>query len=184
VISVADATTTTASVTVGRPAVTDTGPYTVTVKGTAQTLDAAGNPTGAQMPLAQIDQRLINRDKFSLNGRRGTYAPPATRRSAPHRPPSSTDGQVPAKRPPFPRSRPASRARAMARPQPRCRNRVDDLREQEDVIAGPAAAPSPRKRITCGTTAERGYDLARASGRGSRFETTSICRCRMHAARN
>jgi hypothetical protein len=72
VISVADDTTTTASVTTGRPVVSG---LTVTVKGTAQTLDAAGNPTGVQIPLAQIEQRLINRDRFAYNGRRDLRAP-------------------------------------------------------------------------------------------------------------
>jgi hypothetical protein len=72
VISVADDTTTTASVTTGRPVVSG---LTVTVKGTAQTLDAAGNPTGVQIPLAQLEHRLINRDKFALNGRRDLRAP-------------------------------------------------------------------------------------------------------------
>jgi hypothetical protein len=71
-IQVADDTTTTASVTAGRPVVSG---LTVTVKGTAQTLDAAGNPTGAQIPLDQIEQRLINKDKFSFNGRRDLRAP-------------------------------------------------------------------------------------------------------------
>jgi hypothetical protein len=72
VISVADDTTTTAAVTAGRPVVSG---LTVTVKGTAQTLDAAGNPTGAQIPIAQMEQRLINKDKFSFNGRRDLRAP-------------------------------------------------------------------------------------------------------------
>jgi len=48
---------------------------TVTVKGTAQTVDANGVPTGVQIPLAQIEQRLINKDKFSFNGRRDLRAP-------------------------------------------------------------------------------------------------------------
>jgi hypothetical protein len=72
VISVADDTTTTAAVTVRRPVVSG---LTVTVKGTAQTLDAAGNPTGVQIPLAQLEQRLINKDKFAFNGRRDLRAP-------------------------------------------------------------------------------------------------------------
>jgi hypothetical protein len=71
-IPVADDTTTTASVTAGRPVVSG---LTVTVTGTAQTLDGAGNPTGAQIPLDQIEQRLINKDKFSFNGRRDLRAP-------------------------------------------------------------------------------------------------------------
>ena len=76
VISVADDTTTTAAVTVGRPEVTGTvAPFTVTVTGTAQTLDANGNPTGTPIPLAQIEQRLINKDKFTFNGRRDLRAP-------------------------------------------------------------------------------------------------------------
>jgi hypothetical protein len=72
VISVADDTTTTAAVTAGRPLVSG---LTVTIKGTAQGLDAAGNPTGVQIPLAQIEQRLINKDKFGFNGRRDLRAP-------------------------------------------------------------------------------------------------------------
>ena len=72
VIPIADDTTTTAAVTTGRPVVSG---LTVTVKGTAQTLDAAGNPTGVPIPLDQIEQRLINRDKFSFNGRRDLRAP-------------------------------------------------------------------------------------------------------------
>src|SRR5919199_1638196 len=72
VISVADDTTTSAAVAVGRPVVSG---LTVTVKGTAQTLDAAGNPTGVQIPLAQIEQRLINKNKFAFNGRRDLRAP-------------------------------------------------------------------------------------------------------------
>jgi hypothetical protein len=71
-ISVADDTTTTASVTAGRPVVSG---LTVTIKGTAQTLDGAGIPTGVQIPLAQIEQRLINKDKFAFNGRRDLRAP-------------------------------------------------------------------------------------------------------------
>ena len=71
-ISVADDTTTTAAVTAGRPVVSG---LTVTVKGTAQTLTAAGVPTGAPIPLDQIEQRLINRDKFAFNGRRDLRAP-------------------------------------------------------------------------------------------------------------
>jgi hypothetical protein len=67
-----DDTTTTASVTAGRPVVSG---LTVTVKGTAQTLDADGNPTGVQIPIAQIEQRLINKDKFAFNGRRDLRAP-------------------------------------------------------------------------------------------------------------
>jgi hypothetical protein len=70
-ISVADDTTTTASVTAGRPLVSG---LTVTVKGTAQTLNAAGEPTGTQIPIAQIEQRLINKDKFAVNGRRDLRA--------------------------------------------------------------------------------------------------------------
>jgi hypothetical protein len=70
-IPVADDTTTTAAVTAGTPSASG---LTVTVKGTAQTLDAAGNPTGVQIPLAQIEQRLINKDKFST-GRRDLRAP-------------------------------------------------------------------------------------------------------------
>src|SRR3954451_9120448 len=62
-ISVADDTTTTAAVTAGRPVVSG---LTVTIKGTAQGLDLAGNPTGAQIPLAQLEQRLINKDKFGF----------------------------------------------------------------------------------------------------------------------
>src|SRR3954464_10915866 len=58
-ISVADDTTTTAGFTTGKPIGAG---LTVTVKGTAQTVDAAGNPKGAQIPLAQIEQRLINKD--------------------------------------------------------------------------------------------------------------------------
>ena len=72
VIPVADDTTTTASVTAGRPVVSG---LTVTVKGTAQTLDAAGRPTGVPIPLDQIEQRLINKDKFGFNGRRDLRAP-------------------------------------------------------------------------------------------------------------
>jgi hypothetical protein len=72
VIPVADDTTTTASVTTGRPLVSG---LTVTVKGTAQTLNTAGNPTGLPIPVAQIEQRLINRNKFSFNGRRDLRAP-------------------------------------------------------------------------------------------------------------
>ena len=71
VIPIADDTTTTAAVTTERPVVSG---LTVTVKGTAQTLDAAGNPTGVPIPLDQIEQRLINRDKFSFNGRRDLRA--------------------------------------------------------------------------------------------------------------
>jgi hypothetical protein len=71
-IPVADDTTTTASVTAGRPVVNG---LTVTVKGTAQTLTAAGAPTGTQIPLDQIEQRLINKSKFSFNGRRDLRAP-------------------------------------------------------------------------------------------------------------
>jgi hypothetical protein len=71
-ISVADDTTTTAAVTAGRPVVSG---LTVTVKGTAQTVDAAGVPTGVQIPLAQIEQRLINKNKFNFNGRRDLRAP-------------------------------------------------------------------------------------------------------------
>jgi hypothetical protein len=71
-ISVADDTTTTAAVTAGRPVVSG---LNVTVKGTAQTLDANGVPTGVQIPLAQIEQRLINKNKFSFNGRRDLRAP-------------------------------------------------------------------------------------------------------------
>jgi len=62
----------------GRPVVSGpdaTGRYTVTVKGTAQTLNLVGDPTGVQIPLAQIEQRLINGDKFSFNGRRDLRAP-------------------------------------------------------------------------------------------------------------
>jgi hypothetical protein len=70
-IPVADDTTTTAAVTAGRPVVSG---LTVTVKGTAQTVDAAGNPTGVPIPLAQIEQRLINKDRFST-GRRDLRAP-------------------------------------------------------------------------------------------------------------
>ena len=72
VISVADDTTTTAAVTAGRPVVSG---LTVTVKGTAQTLDAAGNPTGVPIPLSQIEQRLINGDRFAFNGRRDLRTP-------------------------------------------------------------------------------------------------------------
>src|SRR4051794_2765802 len=72
VISVADDTTTTAAVTAGRPVVSG---LTVTVKGTAQGLDGAGVPTGKQIPLDQIEQRLINKDKFGFNGRRDLRAP-------------------------------------------------------------------------------------------------------------
>src|SRR4051794_726907 len=72
VISVADDTTTTAAVTAARPVVSG---LTVTVRGTAQTLTAAGVPTGLPIPLDQIEQRLINRDKFSFNGRRDLRAP-------------------------------------------------------------------------------------------------------------
>jgi len=71
-ISVADDTTTTAAVTAGRPVVSG---LTVTIKGTAQGLDLGGNPTGAQIPLAQLEQRLINKDKFGFNGRRDLRAP-------------------------------------------------------------------------------------------------------------
>ena len=71
-IPVADDTTTTAAVTAGRPVVSG---LTVTVKGTAQTLDVNGVPTGQQIPLAQLEQRLINKDKFSFNGRRDLRAP-------------------------------------------------------------------------------------------------------------
>jgi hypothetical protein len=72
VISVADDTTTTAKVTAGRPVVSG---LTVTVKGTAEAFDAAGNPTGAQIPTAQLEQRLINKNKFNFNGRRDLRAP-------------------------------------------------------------------------------------------------------------
>jgi len=71
-IPVADDTTTTASVTAGSPVVSG---LTVTVKGTAQTLNAAGEPTGTRIPIAQIEQRLINKDKFALNGRRDLRTP-------------------------------------------------------------------------------------------------------------
>ena len=72
VIPVADDTTTTAAVTAGRPVVSG---LTVTVRGTAQTVDAAGKPTGVPIPVDQIEQRLINKDKFSFNGRRDLRAP-------------------------------------------------------------------------------------------------------------
>jgi hypothetical protein len=78
VIPIADDTTTTAAVTAGRPVVSApdiNNRVTVTVKGTAQTLTAAGTPTGTPIPLAQIEQRLINGDKFSFNGRRDLRAP-------------------------------------------------------------------------------------------------------------
>lgn len=73
VISVADDTTTTAAVSiVGETEVTG---LTVKIHGTAQTLDANGVPTGTQIPLDQIEQRLINRNKFAFNGRRDLRAP-------------------------------------------------------------------------------------------------------------
>ena len=71
-IPVADDTTTTAAVTAGRPTASGS---TVTVRGTAEKVDAAGNPTGTPIPLAQIEQRLINKDRFSVNGRRDLRAP-------------------------------------------------------------------------------------------------------------
>jgi hypothetical protein len=77
-IPVPDDTTTTAAVTAGRAvrgATDATGVTTVTVKGTARTLDAAGNPTNTRIPLAQLEHRLINRDKFAVNGRRDLRAP-------------------------------------------------------------------------------------------------------------
>jgi hypothetical protein len=73
-----DDTTTTAAVTATKPALEvdpTTGKTVVTIHGTAQGLDATGNVTGVPLPLAQIEQRLINKDKFSINGRRDLRAP-------------------------------------------------------------------------------------------------------------
>jgi hypothetical protein len=73
---ISDDTTTTAAVTAGKPVLElVNGVNVVTIHGTAQGLDAAGNTTGVPLPLAQIEQRLINRDKFSINGRRDLRAP-------------------------------------------------------------------------------------------------------------
>src|SRR4051812_35118874 len=71
-IPVADDTTTTAAVTAGRPVGAG---LKVTIKGTAQQLDLNGVPNGVQIPLDQIEQRLINKDKFGFNGRRDLRAP-------------------------------------------------------------------------------------------------------------
>jgi len=73
-----DDTTTTAAVTATKPALEldpATGRTVVTIHGTARTLDANGVPTTQRLPLAQIEQRLIDKDKFSINGRRDLRAP-------------------------------------------------------------------------------------------------------------
>ena len=69
---ISDDTTTSAAVTASKPALEG---GVVTIHGTARTLDANGVPTAQPLPLAQIEQRLINRDKFSINGRRDLRAP-------------------------------------------------------------------------------------------------------------
>jgi len=75
---ISDDTTTTAAVTAGKPALEldpATGKSVVTIHGTAQGLTAAGVPTGVPLPLAQIEERLINKDKFGTNGKRDLRAP-------------------------------------------------------------------------------------------------------------
>src|SRR5437762_2543206 len=66
VAPVGDATTT-ANVVVTQPA-TDVG-GTVVVKGTAQ--DAAGHP----LPIGELQQRMISKTLFNINGRRDLRAP-------------------------------------------------------------------------------------------------------------
>jgi hypothetical protein len=72
---ISDDITTTAFVTVGRPALKDGTTNVVVVKGTAQSMaPSSGTPLAKQIPTAQIEQRLINGDRFS-NGRRDLRAP-------------------------------------------------------------------------------------------------------------
>jgi hypothetical protein len=69
-ISIADDTTTTADVQTGRPQLKAGTASTIVMTGTAQS-------NGAQIPLAQIEARLItsSKDRFTTNGRRDLRAP-------------------------------------------------------------------------------------------------------------
>jgi hypothetical protein len=72
-ILIADDQTTTANVITGRPEITlpATGTATVRLKGTAQRLNGQGAPLAAQVPVAQLESRLITTGAlFSTNGRR------------------------------------------------------------------------------------------------------------------
>jgi hypothetical protein len=74
-IFVSDDQTTTAYVRTNRPQRVGTS-LTVTMTGTAQRFDAAGRPLAAQVPLAQLEARLISgKDRFATNGRRDLRAP-------------------------------------------------------------------------------------------------------------
>ena len=74
---ISDDITTTAFVTVGRPEVKAGTSDVVVIKGTAQSMTpSTGTPLAKQIPLAQIEQRLISsKDPFAVNGRRDLRAP-------------------------------------------------------------------------------------------------------------
>jgi hypothetical protein len=75
-IFINDDQTTTAYVATGRAQRVGTS-LTITMKGTAQRFDGAGRPLAAQVPLAQLEARLISSsaDRFAINGRRDLRAP-------------------------------------------------------------------------------------------------------------
>ena len=74
-IFINDDQTTTAYVTTNRPQRVGTS-LTVTVTGTAQRFDGAGRPLAAQVPLAQLESRLLSpKDPFVTSGRRDLRAP-------------------------------------------------------------------------------------------------------------
>jgi hypothetical protein len=75
-IFINDDQTTTAYVATGRAQRVGTS-LTITMKGTAQRFDGAGRPLAAQVPLAQLEARLISgsNDRFAINGRRDLRAP-------------------------------------------------------------------------------------------------------------
>ena len=72
-ILISDDQTTTAKVVTGRPEITlpATGTATVRLRGTAQRLNGQGQPLAAQVPVAQLESRLITTgDLFTTSGRR------------------------------------------------------------------------------------------------------------------
>ena len=74
---ISDDTTITANVTTGAPSYALVGgKHLITVKGTAQRMNLnTGAPIAAQIPTAQLEARLINKDRFVTNGRRDLRAP-------------------------------------------------------------------------------------------------------------